>query len=163
MKRGFTIVELLIVIVVIAILASITIVAYNGIQDRAKYTSAHSAMSTIRDALLAYQAKTGAFPVTGTTASVGWRYSCAYQPDNAGFIPGLTDIITTVPQAPCNAGTNNSDTFLYGSDGVGYKLIYIRASVSDTYRTFIPTAMRDTRWSSSQTTWGYWTDDWASI
>ena len=34
-QRGFTIVELLIVIVVIAILAAITIVTYNGIQDRA--------------------------------------------------------------------------------------------------------------------------------
>jgi prepilin-type N-terminal cleavage/methylation domain-containing protein len=33
---GFTIVELLIVIVVISILAAITIVAYNGIQDRAR-------------------------------------------------------------------------------------------------------------------------------
>ena len=35
-KRGFTIVELLIVIVVIAILAAITVVAYNGIRDRAQ-------------------------------------------------------------------------------------------------------------------------------
>lgn len=35
---GFTIVELLIVIVVIAILAAITIVAFNGIQERAKLT-----------------------------------------------------------------------------------------------------------------------------
>lgn len=34
-QKGFTIVELLIVIVVIAILATISIVAYNGIQDRA--------------------------------------------------------------------------------------------------------------------------------
>jgi prepilin-type N-terminal cleavage/methylation domain-containing protein len=41
-SRGFTIVELLIVIVVIAVLAAITIVAFNGIQDRAK-TAARSA------------------------------------------------------------------------------------------------------------------------
>ncbi|MFZ1242596.1 MAG: prepilin-type N-terminal cleavage/methylation domain-containing protein [Candidatus Saccharimonas sp.] len=37
-KRGFTIVELLIVIVVIAILAAISIVNYNGIQQRVKNT-----------------------------------------------------------------------------------------------------------------------------
>ena len=36
-KSGFTIVELLIVIVVIGILAAITIVAYNGIQSRARF------------------------------------------------------------------------------------------------------------------------------
>ncbi len=35
-QRGFTIVELLIVIVIIGILAAITIVAYNGIQTRAR-------------------------------------------------------------------------------------------------------------------------------
>lgn len=50
--KGFTIVELLIVVVVIAILASITIVAFNGIQERARMSAAlaeakqtHSAIS----------------------------------------------------------------------------------------------------------------------
>ena len=41
-KQGFTIVELLIVVVVIAILAAITVVSYMGIQDRAQ-TSVASA------------------------------------------------------------------------------------------------------------------------
>ncbi|MDN5275377.1 MAG: Fimbrial protein [Candidatus Saccharibacteria bacterium] len=44
-SKGFTIVELLIVIVVIGILAAITIVAYNGIQNRAKAGAAQVAVS----------------------------------------------------------------------------------------------------------------------
>ena len=44
-SKGFTIVELLIVIVVIGILAAITIVAYNGIQNRAKASALQSAIS----------------------------------------------------------------------------------------------------------------------
>lgn len=45
-QYGFTIVELLIVVVVIAILAAITIVAYNGIQNRANNSSVQSEVSS---------------------------------------------------------------------------------------------------------------------
>jgi len=41
-QKGFTIVELLIVIVVIGILAAITIVAFNGVQKRAQFVSVQS-------------------------------------------------------------------------------------------------------------------------
>lgn len=52
---GFTIVELLIVIVVIGILAAITIVAYNGIQDRARASTLSSALSQAANKLAVYQ------------------------------------------------------------------------------------------------------------
>lgn len=50
-KRGFTIVELLIVVVVIAILAAITIVAYNGISNQAKDSAMEAAVSQLEKTL----------------------------------------------------------------------------------------------------------------
>ena len=61
-SRGFTIVELLIVVVVIGILAAIVIVAYNGIQQRAKNTQRVTAASSWLKLIAAYGATNGAFP-----------------------------------------------------------------------------------------------------
>lgn len=59
-QRGFTIVELLIVIVVIAILASITIVSFSGIQQRARNMARISAAKAILTSAQLYAAQNGA-------------------------------------------------------------------------------------------------------
>jgi prepilin-type N-terminal cleavage/methylation domain-containing protein len=64
--RGFTIVELLIVIVVIGILAAITIVAYNGVQNRARTSAAESAANTVVKKAEAYNADEGSYPDAST-------------------------------------------------------------------------------------------------
>lgn len=61
-SRGFTIVELLIVIVVIAILAAITVVAYNGIQARAINTKIISSVNGSVKLLNMYRAENGSWP-----------------------------------------------------------------------------------------------------
>lgn len=64
-RHGFTIVELLIVIVVIAILAAITIVAYNGIQTRAENAKTIQGTSQALKLLMLYKETNGDYPATG--------------------------------------------------------------------------------------------------
>lgn len=83
--RGFTIVELLIVIIVIAILAAISIVAYNGIQTRARDTQRSNDISVILKALENYRTINNVYPVaTPTSGDSGWEssYTDAGNPTN---------------------------------------------------------------------------------
>jgi len=69
-RSGFTIVELLIVIVVIAVLAAISIVAYNGIQIRAKNTARVTSAQQAIKAIQSYQAANANLPLVGYTTCV---------------------------------------------------------------------------------------------
>jgi prepilin-type N-terminal cleavage/methylation domain-containing protein len=60
--RGFTIVELLIVIVVIGILAALVIVTYSGIQKRARDTERKTDVKGIQGQLEAYWADSAKYP-----------------------------------------------------------------------------------------------------
>ena len=60
--RGFTIVELIIVIVVIAILATITIVAYNGVQERASEAALQSDLDSGMSHLATARFDDGRYP-----------------------------------------------------------------------------------------------------
>jgi len=72
-KEGFTIVELLIVIVVIGILAGLVITTYNGIQQKARNTERTTDLKTFQGQLEAYYANNGSYPGTdslgGTSAT----------------------------------------------------------------------------------------------
>ena len=69
--EGFTIVELLIVVVVIAILAAITIVSYNGIQNRANDSAAKSEVSQNAKTIANAATITGGAFSTATVMSGG--------------------------------------------------------------------------------------------
>ncbi len=95
-QSGFTIVELLIVIVIIAILATISIVAYSGVQDRARQAKINTDIQNIITAI--QLARTGAgrnlMDITGSTWSGG---SCMSRPDGTDLaaLPSTDSCITT--------------------------------------------------------------------
>lgn len=79
---GFTIVELLIVIVVIGILAAITIVAYNGVQVKARDSTRISKVKSISKAIELYHADNGQYPPI--LDGQGWETVCGSQTESWG-------------------------------------------------------------------------------
>ncbi len=69
-NSGFTIVELLIVIVVIGILAAITIVAYNGVQNRANNTTVQTDIRNFANMVHQYQVINSSLPTASNLASL---------------------------------------------------------------------------------------------
>lgn len=99
-KTGFTIVELLVVIVVIAILASITIVSYNGIVRSAAETSMKSDLRNAATTLEIDRAANGTYPPSGAAANnnKGLQNSqgntLSYTQSDGGFCLSVTSIRT---------------------------------------------------------------------
>ncbi|MBX4197416.1 prepilin-type N-terminal cleavage/methylation domain-containing protein [Candidatus Saccharibacteria bacterium] len=61
-NRGFTIVELLIVIVIIGILAALVVTTYSGIQKKARDTERKTDVNALHGQVEAYQAQNGKYP-----------------------------------------------------------------------------------------------------
>jgi prepilin-type N-terminal cleavage/methylation domain-containing protein len=111
-KSGFTIVELLIVVVVIAILAAITIVAYNGIQNRARQSAAQSNASQAAKSAASYHVlnSTG-YPEESTFIADfglqegdGVAYQYSVSSDRQSYC--LTTTVNGVSYFTSNASTN---------------------------------------------------------
>lgn len=78
-QSGFTIVELLIVIVIIGILAAITIIAYNGIQQRARNTQVIAGVESYNKALLQYAVINGSYPNANGCLGAGYPAGQCWQ------------------------------------------------------------------------------------
>lgn len=108
---GFTIVELLIVVVIIGILAAIVIVAYNGITNRAKAAKAHSLASTVVKKLEAYNAEVTGYPAALSTLTSSSNSSKSYyipssevaSTANSTTKPTSSNGETTIQYAPCGS------------------------------------------------------------
>ncbi|MBC7512436.1 prepilin-type N-terminal cleavage/methylation domain-containing protein [Candidatus Saccharibacteria bacterium] len=70
-RRGFTIVELLIVIVVLGVLAAITVVAYNGTQTRANNTKTIQGVVKYVRAMHLYSVNNGTYPIEASYPCLG--------------------------------------------------------------------------------------------
>jgi len=74
-QHGFTIVELLIVIVVIGILAALVITTFTGIQQKARNTERQTDIKALYGQVEAYYAQKGNYPTLANINDATWRGS----------------------------------------------------------------------------------------
>ena len=70
-QSGFTIVELLIVIIVIGILSALSIVAYTTLQTRSRTAVITNSLSQAKTKLEVYKVEQGTYPTTGNFSAAG--------------------------------------------------------------------------------------------
>lgn len=137
---GYTVVELLVVIVVIAVLATLSIVAFDGAQARAQFSVSKSNMESIKKLIEMYYIDNGRYPSSWACVDANDETNymntwCGWdQGQGDSFIPGL------VPKYASKLPTLDrsrpqADSYLYqsrDSDGVwqsteSYQLIRFKA------------------------------------
>jgi len=101
-ERGFTIVELLIVVVIIGILAAIVVVAYNGITNRAHQSAAKAAAGSVEKKLEAFNAENGNYGTFNTVGTLTAQLNAVQSAALTGS--GITIAYTGI------SGTNGDNT-----------------------------------------------------
>lgn len=137
-QTGFTIVELLIVIVVIGILAAITIVAYNGVQQKARNTQTQLAMASYAKAVLLYGQDKGVYPTPAYFTCLGDEYTAAVKCDATADLSYTATLYNLIKPylnngsqpRPALTDVNGRRGGFYHSNGATYYLFFMQEGVS---------------------------------
>jgi len=116
---GFTLIELAIVIVIIAVLAAITIFTYAKVQVNSRDTARSSRATAIGEALEKYYGKYGEYPSCSQMTQSGSQVASLLGVDQSVLVTPTAPSGTTNSIAGCSnltAGTG-ADTYAYVGDG----------------------------------------------
>ena len=108
--RGFTLVELLIVVAIIGILAAIGFALYVNVQARGRMARATADVKTLTNAVGAYSAHMGAIPTTAEGLAVLGHVSTNAQNQTAG------PFLNTVPAPPLGGNPAWLGAYVYRAD-----------------------------------------------
>lgn len=119
---GFTLVEILLVISLIAILAVIVLTGLNLASSKARDAKRITDLKTIASALEFYYDDTGHYPIAIGQVTTCGQAGASWIPDGSNFSWG-NKYISKMPRDPAeNCSGSNQHTYTYQSDGSTYDL-----------------------------------------
>ena len=122
-QKGFTIVELLIVIVVIGILAAIAFVAYGNVTKKARDSERTADAKAIASKAEEYYANNATYPAYTDFATIQGLNAASKVTPGGGII---TNCGTTLATPTTTVGSGANDVYCYArtADGSSFQLYY---------------------------------------
>ena len=148
MQKGFTLIELMIVVAIIAILAAIAIPAYQNYLIRAQVSEGMSLMGAAKTGVGEYYSNYGGFPASNVSAgipaagSISGNYVSEVGVGNAAGTGGTAGLIIATFSGPKVNKNISGDTLILSPTANGGSINWTCSTTSTVPKQYLPATCR---------------------
>ncbi len=128
-NRGFTLVELMVVVIIIGILSSIAVISFNEVQAKIRDTSVLSDLDTMDSVQTNYAIRNNVVGLAYYSGTDGYSSALDFEPSEGNVIDVVINSTDYCIRGYNPAGTKNSNTVYYQRESSPGVCSVIQASI----------------------------------